>query len=112
MVLETFAVTGGTPSASRVGNVTSVPDPTTVLISPAAAPAASRASSSSQLTAESVPTPDETLPPQQAPARCGRGRHPPPAARRSLRRTADRRERSPAPALRRSPPGPCAATRP
>src|SRR6478735_11992292 len=50
MLLETFAVTGGTPSASRVGNVISVPDPTTVLISPAAPPAASRASRSSQFT--------------------------------------------------------------
>src|SRR3954453_22680405 len=39
MVLETFAVTGGTPKASRVGNVISVPDPTTVLMVPAASPA-------------------------------------------------------------------------
>src|SRR3954451_22616577 len=39
MVLETFAVTGGTPNASRVGNVISVPDPTTVLMVPAASPA-------------------------------------------------------------------------
>ena len=34
-----FAVTGGTPSASRVGKVTSVPDPTTVLMPPAHTPA-------------------------------------------------------------------------
>ena len=39
MVLETLAVTGGTPNASRVGNVISVPDPTTVLMVPAASPA-------------------------------------------------------------------------
>src|SRR6478609_3430140 len=39
MVLETLAVTGGTPNARRVGNVISVPDPTTVLMVPAASPA-------------------------------------------------------------------------
>src|SRR5690348_2602673 len=39
MVFETLAVTGGTPKASSVGNVISVPDPTTVLIVPAASPA-------------------------------------------------------------------------
>ena len=39
MVLETLAVTGGTPNASRVGNVIRVPDPTTVLMVPAATPA-------------------------------------------------------------------------
>jgi len=38
--LETFAVTGGYPNASSVGNVISVPLPTTVLIVPAAMPAA------------------------------------------------------------------------
>ena len=36
-VLEILAVTGGTPRASRVGNVINVPEPTTVLINPAAA---------------------------------------------------------------------------
>ena len=38
--LETLAVTGGTPNASSVGKVIRVPEPTTVLIAPAAAPAA------------------------------------------------------------------------
>src|SRR4029079_15963463 len=47
MVLETFAVTGGTPNASRVGNVISVPDPTTVFIVPAANPASPMAMASS-----------------------------------------------------------------
>ena len=47
MVLETFAVTGGTPNASRVGNVISVPDPTTVLMVPAATPASTMATASS-----------------------------------------------------------------
>src|SRR4051794_32300438 len=47
MVLETFAVTGGTPNASRVGNVINVPDPTTVLIVPAASPASPMATASS-----------------------------------------------------------------
>src|SRR3954451_15228054 len=47
MVLETLAVTGGTPNASRVGNVISVPDPTTVLIVPAASPARPMATASS-----------------------------------------------------------------
>ena len=39
MLLETLAVTGGTPKASSVGNVIKVPEPTTVLIVPAATPA-------------------------------------------------------------------------
>ena len=39
-VLETLAITGGTPSASSVGNVISVPEPTTVLIKPASPPGA------------------------------------------------------------------------
>ena len=47
MVLETFAVTGGTPNARRVGNVISVPDPTTVLMVPAASPARPMAMASS-----------------------------------------------------------------
>ncbi len=34
-MLVTFAVTGGSPTPSSAGNVTSVPDPTTVLIAPA-----------------------------------------------------------------------------
>jgi hypothetical protein len=47
MVLETLAVTGGTPNARRVGNVISVPDPTTVLMVPAASPARPMAMASS-----------------------------------------------------------------
>ena len=50
MVLETLAVTGGTPNASRVGNVISVPDPTTVLMVPAATPASRIATASSGVT--------------------------------------------------------------
>ena len=49
-VLEMLAITGGTPSASRVGKVIKVPEPTTVLINPAAAPATSSATRSSQVT--------------------------------------------------------------
>src|SRR3954453_22765570 len=48
MVLETLAVTGGTPNARRVGNVISVPDPTTVLMVPAASPASPMARASSR----------------------------------------------------------------
>src|SRR5215510_16034195 len=40
MLLETFAMTGGYPSASKVGNVTSDPEPTTAFMVPAARPAA------------------------------------------------------------------------
>src|SRR5262245_50101557 len=46
MLFETFASTGGKPSASSVGNVISVPEPTTALIAPAAIPAASSAATS------------------------------------------------------------------
>ena len=49
-VLETLAITGGTPSASRVGNVISVPEPTTVLISPASPQRRAAPGRSSQLT--------------------------------------------------------------
>src|SRR5690606_10406362 len=38
-VLETFAVTGGTPSARRTGKVMSVPAPATTLMMPARMPA-------------------------------------------------------------------------
>ncbi len=44
----TFAVSGGTPSATSVENVTRVPDPTRALIPPAATPAARIASHSHQ----------------------------------------------------------------
>src|SRR4029453_16660650 len=49
-VLEMLAITGGTPSASKVGKVINVPDPTTVLIRPASPPAPSNARRSSQVT--------------------------------------------------------------
>ena len=39
-LLDTFASTGGYPSASSVGKVISVPEPTTVLMVPAARPTA------------------------------------------------------------------------
>jgi hypothetical protein len=42
-VFDTFAVTGEYPNASSTGNVISVPLPTTVLIAPAAMPAAAMA---------------------------------------------------------------------
>jgi hypothetical protein len=50
MVLETLATRGEYPRASNVGNVISVPEPTTTLINPAAMPAPAMAS------AESGPT--------------------------------------------------------
>lgn len=39
MAFDVVAVTGGKPSATSTGKVTSVPDPTTVLINPAQTPA-------------------------------------------------------------------------
>src|SRR5690606_18128366 len=48
-VLDTFAVTGGSPKASNAGKVMRVPDPTMVLMPPAATPAARIASCSSQV---------------------------------------------------------------
>ena len=72
-VLDTLAVTGGTPNASRVGNVISVPDPTTVLMVPAASPARRIAAASSSVT----------------------GRRVPPARRRSSARRVDRRVAGP-----------------
>src|SRR5687768_18576235 len=48
-VLLTLAVTGGTPNARRVGNVINVPDPTTVLMVPAATPARATSTASSGL---------------------------------------------------------------
>ena len=50
MVLDTLATRGENPTASNVGNVISVPEPTTTLINPAAMPAPAMAS------AESGPT--------------------------------------------------------
>src|SRR5829696_7908561 len=52
-VLLTLAVTGGTPNANRVGNVINVPDPTTVLMVPAATPARAISRASIQVTRES-----------------------------------------------------------
>ena len=46
-VLDTLAVTGASPTPSRTGKVTSVPEPTTVLIVPAQMPA-TRTSTPSQ----------------------------------------------------------------
>src|SRR5665647_2010655 len=47
-VLETLATTGGYPKNSSIGNVINVPDPTIVLMVPAAIPAASSATTSYQ----------------------------------------------------------------
>src|ERR1700712_3385733 len=58
-VLDTLATTGGTPNARRVGNVINVPDPTTVLIVPAAMPESSRAAPSHGLTGREEPHPDQ-----------------------------------------------------
>ncbi|SLI10692.1 Uncharacterised protein [Mycobacteroides abscessus subsp. abscessus] len=57
MVLDTFAVTGGSPKASRTGKVMRVPDPTTVLMPPAATPAPRIARCSSQVIASSFDVP-------------------------------------------------------
>lgn len=45
-VLDTLAVTGGSPVASSTGKVMSVPDPTMVLMVPAPMPAANTATDS------------------------------------------------------------------
>src|SRR4029453_4311187 len=75
-VLEILAVTGGTPSASRVGNVIKAPEPTTVLINPAAAPAPSSATRSDQVTASGS---------AGSPAHTGRSGWPRPEAPRASR---------------------------
>src|SRR3954469_22479986 len=49
-VFDTFSATGGGPTASSVGNVTSDPDPTIVLTMPAAPPAAKTATYSPSVT--------------------------------------------------------------
>src|SRR5215217_4176340 len=46
MLFETFAVSGGKPTASSTGKVTSEPEPTSVLIAPAHTPAISTSSAS------------------------------------------------------------------
>ena len=51
MLFETFAVTGGYPNASSTGKVISEPLPTTVLMVPAARPAARMARASGTVTA-------------------------------------------------------------
>src|SRR4051794_28192994 len=53
---ETFASTGGYPTASRVGKVTSEPEPTTVFTAPATAPAARTASASARVMDTEVST--------------------------------------------------------
>src|SRR3954471_16329732 len=55
IVFDTLAVTGGMPNARRVGNVISVPDPTTVLMVPAATPASRMATISPKLTGRAAP---------------------------------------------------------
>ena len=55
MLLETLATTGEYPRASRTGNVSSVPEPTTALIVPAPNPAATTAITSSADTAPMIP---------------------------------------------------------
>src|SRR3954470_15897206 len=55
MLFETFAVTAGYPRASSVGNVSSVPEPTTALIMPAPTLAASTASACQGLTGRPYP---------------------------------------------------------
>src|SRR5918911_2008147 len=63
--LLTVAVTGGGPTASSTGRVTSVPEPTTGLMAPAAVPAAATAIISSRVigsSQESVPRPQTTGP--------------------------------------------------
>src|SRR3954453_16868492 len=54
-VLETLAVIGGTPTASRVGNVINVPDPTTALMAPAATPASRTATICRNVTGPAAP---------------------------------------------------------
>jgi hypothetical protein len=51
MAFDVVAVTGGYPSATRTGNVTSVPEPTTALISPAHSPARAMIAASHHCTA-------------------------------------------------------------
>src|SRR3954454_7950376 len=106
-LLDTLAVTGAYPRASSTGKVISVPEPTTVLIVPAASPAAStrRASGSvirragcharpqgalryDQLWPISVPNPG-TIPPLVNPSKgpdLARPLHPRPPARRHAAR--------------------------
>ena len=69
-----FTFTGGTPNASRVGNVINVPDPTTVLMVPAATPASAISTASSGLTPRGAPRQREARPaawPAQRPTACG-----------------------------------------
>src|SRR3954454_7804840 len=56
-VLETLATTGGYPTASRVGNVISDPDPTIALTAPATTPAPVTASISRTVTGGTVAAP-------------------------------------------------------
>src|SRR5512139_2316242 len=82
-VLDTFAVTGGIPNARRVGNVISVPDPTTVLMVPAATPASRIAVISRGLTVRADPRPRVRRPTPTPTARpTPRPRRSPPPRRR------------------------------
>lgn len=98
--LDTVAVTGGSPVASRTGNVISVPEPTMVLMVPAPIPAAKTASASqmdkaisfgsvSRLPAVKVEGPPPIMQEGRA-CQSGRGltRLPPPATRTPGQRVA------------------------
>ena len=94
IVFDTLAVTGGMPNASRVGNVISVPDPTTVLMVPAATPASRMATISRGLTGAAGASPRRGHPGLSAGGRVG------------VLQEAGRPLRGPTPRLRRSPSGP------
>src|SRR5687768_13828896 len=55
MLFDTFAVTGGKPTASSVGKVIRLPEPATALTAPAPMPAAMTASASSPVTGLVLP---------------------------------------------------------
>ena len=54
MLLDTLAVTDGRPTASSVGNVIKLPEPTNALTAPAPKPAAITAIASTPFTARTV----------------------------------------------------------
>src|SRR6478609_11796360 len=76
-VLLTLAVTGGTPNARRVGNVINVPDPTTVLMVPAATPARAISTASVGLTGRQVLLAHQCRPTRGAGRTAGRWPSPP-----------------------------------
>ncbi|GAA3951040.1 hypothetical protein GCM10022384_01050 [Streptomyces marokkonensis] len=74
--METVAVTGDSPVASRTGKVISVPEPTTLLIAPAPKPAANTAAIASGVTrCRPAPAPG---PGGRCPVHLSRGRLYPP----------------------------------